>query len=199
MAMKITAVQLFLAVWMGSIAFSSPGYSQEMLEKKITLQIENKKIGQALKTIGKISGASFMYSPELIRSERSVSVHAENESLNAVLHQLLDPLDISFEAHQNQILLKRKKMAQNESFLQSYSNLPGRSLFAESRVSGRVLDEKGDPLPGVNILIKGTSRGVTTDIRGGFELVVPSESSILIFSFVGYLSQEVAAGSRTNL
>ncbi len=199
MAMKITAVQLFLAVWMGSIAFSNPGYSQEMLDKKITLQIENKKIGQALKTIGKISGASFMYSPELIRSERSVSVHAENESLNTVLHQLLDPLNISFEAHQNQILLKRKKISQNESFLQSYANLPGRSMFAENRVSGRVLDEKGDPLPGVNILIKGSSRGVTTDIRGAFDLVVPSESSVLIFSFVGYLSQEVTAGNRTNL
>lgn len=94
-AMKITAVQLFLAVWMCSLAFANPGYSQEMLNTKITLQIENKKIGQALKTIGKISGASFMYSPELIRSERNVSVYAENESLDDVLHQLLDPLNIS--------------------------------------------------------------------------------------------------------
>ncbi len=66
-------------------------------------------------------------------------------------------------------------------------------------ISGTVTDEKGDGLPGVSILIKGTQLGTATDGKGNFTLNVPDENAVLVFSFVGYVSQEVAVAGRTSI
>lgn len=194
--MKFTAVHIFLAAWLGSVTFANPGFSQEMMNKRITIKAENQKIGQVLKTIGKLSGASFMYSPEIIQSGRNVSVSATNESLGQVLHSLLDPLNISFETSQSQILLKRAATTRPASAEQS--NVGGMAMN-DVRITGTVVDEKGEPLPGVNIVVKGSHVGVSTDVNGAYEISVPSESSVLSFSFVGYLTQEITVGKRTSV
>ncbi|CCG98162.1 TonB-dependent receptor plug [Fibrella aestuarina BUZ 2] len=63
-------------------------------------------------------------------------------------------------------------------------------------VSGTVLDEKGSPLVGVNIQIKGTARGTTSDANGAYRIEVPNANSVLIFSYIGYKRQEVTVGPR---
>ncbi len=71
--------------------------------------------------------------------------------------------------------------------------------FADVSIMGTVKDEKGESLPGVNVLIKGTTRGATTDAKGQFQLSVPDTRTVLVFSFVGYQSKEVIVGSITQL
>lgn len=66
-------------------------------------------------------------------------------------------------------------------------------------VSGSVTDDKGVTLPGVSVVVKGTTQGTTTDSNGAFRLAVPNENSILVFSFVGYVRQELPVGNKTNL
>jgi TonB-linked SusC/RagA family outer membrane protein len=75
----------------------------------------------------------------------------------------------------------------------------GISLYAQERnVTGKVSDAgTGEPLPGVNVVLKGTTIGTTTDVDGGFSLVVPDESTVLVFSFIGYLTEEIVAGDRS--
>lgn len=68
--------------------------------------------------------------------------------------------------------------------------------LAQNTVSGKVTDESGETLPGVNVVLKGTTTGTTTDLDGNFRLSV-NESDILIFSYVGFEEQEVTVGSRT--
>lgn len=75
----------------------------------------------------------------------------------------------------------------------------GESATADIVVAGRVLDEKGVGLPGVSVVVKGTTQGTTTDGQGAFRLNTPSASSVLVFSFVGYQSQEVTPGNQTTL
>ena len=71
---------------------------------------------------------------------------------------------------------------------------------ADIAVSGTVTDEeKGEGLPGVSVVVKGTQRGTTTDSRGAFQLAVPDNAAMLVFSFVGYASQEVRVGNQTKL
>lgn len=72
-------------------------------------------------------------------------------------------------------------------------------LFAQtgSKVEGKVLEENGAALPGVNVVVKGTSLGTTTDSEGTFSLVVPDQSAVLVFSFIGYKVQEVTVGSQS--
>ncbi len=74
-------------------------------------------------------------------------------------------------------------------------------LLAQDRaVSGRVTSgEDGSALPGVNIAIKGTTRGVTTDAEGNYRLTLPAGTSRLLFSFIGYVTQEVVTGNQTTL
>ena len=72
------------------------------------------------------------------------------------------------------------------------------AYFFEVQVSGTVNDENGQPLPGANILEKGTTNGTTSDVNGNFSLTVMGESSVLIFSFIGYTSQEVPVGNKTT-
>ena len=64
-------------------------------------------------------------------------------------------------------------------------------------VTGKVTDENNEDLPGVNVLIKGTTQGTVTDVEGNFSLEVPDENAILVFSSVGYLSVEFTVGDRT--
>ena len=67
------------------------------------------------------------------------------------------------------------------------------------QVKGRVLDENGSGLPGLSILIKGTTRGTSTDINGSFQLEVPTTETVLIFKYLGYETKEVLVGNQTNL
>ncbi len=74
---------------------------------------------------------------------------------------------------------------------------PEAPAFSVSReVKGQVSDQKGEALPGVSILIKGTQQGMITDSDGRYSIEVPDENAVLIFSFVGYISKEVTVGSR---
>jgi TonB-linked SusC/RagA family outer membrane protein len=72
--------------------------------------------------------------------------------------------------------------------------------FGQDQVSGRVTTQQDEPLPGVNVLVKGTTQGTTTDANGRFTLTVPDRSAgVLTFSFIGYANQEIAIGNRTEI
>ena len=74
-----------------------------------------------------------------------------------------------------------------------------RSGAIDVAVSGKVVDEKGAELPGVSVAVKGSTQGTTTDGTGRFRITVPNPSAVLVFSFVGYVSQEIVVGSQTAL
>lgn len=72
------------------------------------------------------------------------------------------------------------------------------NVMAQRQVSGKIVDEtENSPLPGVNIIVKGTSIGTTSDVNGAYSLEVPEENSELIFSFIGYKTVEVNIGNRS--
>jgi TonB-linked SusC/RagA family outer membrane protein len=80
------------------------------------------------------------------------------------------------------------------------SNSPHRKInLADVDVSGRVVDEKNNGLPGVTVVVKGSTKGTTTDEQGSFKLAVPGPQAILVFSFVGYETKEVPVGNNTVL
>lgn len=71
--------------------------------------------------------------------------------------------------------------------------------LAQTAVKGKVQDESGSSMPGVNILVKGTSNGTTTDADGQYNISVPDGNATLVFSFIGYASQEISLGGRTTV
>src|ERR1044071_5091872 len=70
-------------------------------------------------------------------------------------------------------------------------------FFQGTTVTGKIIDEKGEPLPGANVLVKGTTMGTTTDAAGSYSLSITDSDAVLIFSFIGYTSKEVPVGNQT--
>ncbi len=76
-------------------------------------------------------------------------------------------------------------------------NLPTTRAVADITVTGKVVDAQGGGLPGVSISVKGTTRGTTSNVDGTFQLTVTGPEEVLVFSFIGYVTQEIPVGTQT--
>jgi TonB-linked SusC/RagA family outer membrane protein len=191
--MKITCVQLILAVVFAGLTMARNGMAQDLLNRPVSVQFDHKDLKTVLRRIEKAANVKFTYVPQLIETENKVSIKATNDRLEVVLDRLLKPLNISYQISGNYIVLRR------ETSRADNTTIPTESLRVDDLiVTGTITDEKGVTLPGVSVLLKGTQRGTVTDGKGAFRLAVPTNSAILVFSFVGYVPQEVAIENRTT-
>lgn len=193
--MKLTLYQIILCALLVKVATAVPLKGQDLLKQRITVNFTSIKVRDALKVIEKNSDVKFIYSSRLIDSNRKVSLTAANAPMEEVLGKLLTPLNLNYDISGRQIVLDK---AEKKSIMMLESS-ENEAAATEVAVRGKVSDEKGEGLPGVSIIVKGTSQGTTTDAGGAFQVNVPDKESVLIFSFVGYVSQEIIVGSRTSV
>ena len=83
--------------------------------------------------------------------------------------------------------------------MQMSANVENSSVQQGIQITGNINDETGETLPGVNITVKGTTTGTTSDVNGRFSITVPSQDAVLVFSFVGYATRELAVGNQRNI
>ncbi len=193
--MKISITPFLIVSLFSSLAFSNGSTAQGILDKEVTLRIENIQLKSALNRIEKQVGAKFAYSPNIVRDLEKVTLNANKEKLGDLLSELLTPMGISFQVIADRISLFKTPKDPNSASLTAESYVDP-DVFV---VSGKVTDESGAPLPGVNILIKGTTRGTTSDAQGDFSIEVDDENAVLVFSFIGYELQEVSVGNKTEV
>jgi len=195
--MQWSFIHLCIALIFANLSFADDAAAQELLERRISIQVTNQNINSVLSEIEKIAEVKFSYSPNLIRASRKITVTASNEKLSAVLEKLLTPQKLSYEIVGRQIILKRET---TEKIQTGQLELPKASLQSfDQTITGTVTDESGSGLPGVSILVKGTQRGTTTDAGGKYKIDVANGDAVLVFSFVGYLLQEVAVGNQSQI
>jgi TonB-linked SusC/RagA family outer membrane protein len=198
MIMRIGLLQwLFVALLAGS-SYAKESSAQSILSKDMTIRLENVSLKEALDEIEEAVDAKFVYSSRISLRE-NVSIEAKNQKLSKVLDQLLVARGINYRLINGQIVLARGKSPKEESNIPSLEErLQNYVLPVEINVKGTVTSSDGQgTLPGVSVVLKGSAQGTTTDGNGNFELVVPNVESVLVFSFVGYISQEVVVGNRT--
>ena len=191
--MKFSILQLCLAAIFSGLVIASPenSYGQTVLDEVISIRVENQKMKSILAQIERSIETKFAYNPQSIPVNEKVSLAIENEKLSDVLDRLLIPFRIQYEVSGEYIILSKQSFAAaEEGVFPDFPAIP---------VAGRVTEESGQPLPGVNVLIKGTTIGTTTDADGEYALQVPDENSVLVFSFIGYVTQEVPVGTQTRL
>lgn len=190
-SMKFSALHIFLAVVFSGLAMASPknSFGQTVLDEVISIRVENEKVKSILSQIERSIQTKFAYNPQSIPIHEKVSLSLENEKLSDVLDRLLSPFEVSYEVSGDYIILSREVAGVLQSSIATD--------FAVARVNGRVTQDNGEPLPGVNVLIKGTSIGTTTDADGKYALEVPDAESVLVFSFIGYVSQEIVVGTQS--
>lgn len=198
-AMRMTVTQFVMLVSFCGLASARDSKAQEVLNTTISLKIESVEIKKVFSSIEKQADVKFVYSPNTIRSNQKVSLATTNK-LSEVLRELLLPLDISYEVVGTRILLRKKIPEKSTSLEDLPAFVPTAIEPQEQLVKGKVTDtERGEGLPGVSILLKGTQKGTTTNPNGEFSIAVPDEKAILVFSFVGYEPQEMLVGNRTQL
>lgn len=171
-------------------------------------------------------GVDVLYADRVVRRIQVLpSVVNWSLSLEQNLARILQPNNLSFskQAGGSYVIFALPKDLKTAPSVRSISTTPespqpestlapfgeiqttiNRQVFVDSQpkdiqLSGTVTDEKGEGLPGVSVVVKGSQRGATTDVSGKYSISVPTGQSILVFSFVGYLSKEVAVGSQTQI
>ncbi len=192
--MRLTCLQLLVALLFMGSAWADDVSAQELLNRRLSLTIQDQTIKNALRSIENAANVKFSYSPQIVRSKQLVSMRIQNSSLKEVLEKLLIPLNVTFTISGEQIILARTP--ESAVNIQLGENL---EAPAERAITGIVSDEKGVGLPGVSVVVKGTTRGAVTDASGTYRLTIPDGAQTLVFSFIGYVTQELAVTNQTTL
>ncbi|MFB9295229.1 TonB-dependent receptor [Persicitalea jodogahamensis] len=193
---KFSCFHLFIVMLTFGVSLAEETNAQELLARPVSITIVNQDIRTALSRIGKSAEIKFSYDPTLLQNANKVNLTVRNEPLAQVLDKVLNPLRLSYDVSGKYIILKRQ---QAQSLLEMRGRMNPLSVPIDVTVSGKVTDENGSELPGVNVLVKGTQRGTSTDSNGEYTLSVPDPSAVLVFSFVGYETMEMAVGNNTRL
>ncbi len=191
---------LLMACVIGNV-YALDGIAQAILKQKITLNLKNKQIEDVLGEIQTKAKVKFAFSPKYVQAGKLISVSAENQPLEEVLTSMLKPLNLKYRVSKSLIIITRdeKSKAQGNIEPVQRNEQTERLLAAEILVKGKVSDEKGVGLPGVSVVVKGTTLGTTTDVEGKFELNVDQAGAVLTFSFVGYKTFESTVTSETEM
>ena len=204
--MKINLIQVIMAGVFAINAFAIPAKAQDALQEKVSISLEKGTIKTLLKSMEKQTNVLFSYKNELIANDLPLTVTIKNEKVEDVLRKVLTPRNISFETvGERQIILVRSMSKRNNAQENSLSQTEkttlniNKSNFADITIKGIVTDEKGEKLPGVSVRVKGTTRGTTTASNGDFSISIPDNKATLVFSFVGFLNQEILVGNRTQI
>ncbi|MFA7473263.1 MAG: TonB-dependent receptor plug domain-containing protein, partial [Spirosomataceae bacterium] len=195
--MRLSLLQLMMAGLFMVSAHARESSAQDLLKTNVTIRAEKTALQKVLSMIEQQANVRFAYSRSMIQVKQEVSIRAEKQSLDRVLDELFKGTDIDYQVAKGQIILKKRKTSKISS-----EELPEPDLtvrWIERSIAGRVTENNGEPLPGVSVLLKGTQKGTVTDVDGRFQLDVPSDDAVLVFSFVGYKTEEVVVGNRSNL
>lgn len=168
------------------IQVSASVYSQKT---KFSFDLKNQKVEDILREIEEKSNFRFFYQREQVDVQKIVDLKAGNETVEGVLLKLFKNQDVVFDVREDNLILIKQNTIQ--------SNFTSIVQAQEKNITGIVKDNSGRPIPGVTVIIKGTTQGIITDIEGSFSLEDIPEKVTLVFSFVGMRTQEILVGDQT--
>ncbi len=158
----------------------------------VSVKLEETALKDVFKNIENQTEFSFSYNQGIIDLDEKVSISA-NESLGDVLRYLAKETKLNFKRIDGNIYVSKRKMLQSSVTETINSNV----ILQEKTITGKVTSAEDDSeLPGVSVIVKGTTIGTITDIQGNYSLNTPDNSTI-VFSYVGFLSEEVLVGNQS--
>lgn len=174
MTMKLALIIVFLSV----LQVSATVYSQIT----VNLDIQDKSIREVLRSIEQQTQVRFFYSDDLLVMSEMIDLKADNENIISVLDDIFSKSLLTYRTYDNDLIV-----------------IAPRELLQQRRITGTVTGEDGSPLPGVNVVVTGTTQGTTTDIAGKFSIEVPEGARSLTLTFIGMEAQEVTIGTLTQI
>ncbi|MEO5564306.1 MAG: TonB-dependent receptor [Chitinophagaceae bacterium] len=155
--------------------------------QSITLTEKNSSLEKILKEIKQQTGYDFWYENKLLQKKKKVTIEVRDASLDEVLGLCFREEPITWSIVGTVIVLKQKT-----NVVENVSHDP-------IVVRGKITNDKGDPMAGVSIGVKGLKTGTTTSNDGSYEITVPDEGAVLVISFVGYATKEIKVGNQQNI
>lgn len=175
--MLMTKLTLFLTLFC-VVQLSATVYSQT----RLTVDSKNRTVKEVLFDIENQSNFRFFYNEKFMDLNRRVSFDIKNQSIDEVMNRLFDASGVTYKIMENNLIVIT----------------PGESQQNKT-VQGKVTDSSGQPLPGVSVVVKGTSQGIVTNVDGVFQLSGVPSNATLVFSFVGLKAKEVLVGNQTTI
>jgi TonB-linked SusC/RagA family outer membrane protein len=179
---NIMRITICLLLFFTGFAFAENAYSQNA---RVSLNQQKAYLKDVLKEIEQQTDYLFVSNRE-IDLNRKVSIYAKNKPVREVLNQLFAVTDLSYVMEGVNIIITQRGLPD------------GQTANEQKRITGTVINAKGEPVIGASVVEKGTSNGNITDLEGKFSLNVPS-GAILVISYIGYKTQEIVAGNQTVL
>lgn len=162
-------------------------YSQNA---RLSLDFSDSELIKVLGNIEEKSEFYFFFNDKLLNIDRKVNINVNDEPIGEILDNLFAGTDINYTIIDRKIILAPKYITDG----------PGQSVKEQQHsITGVVTDVNGEALPGVNIVLKGTLTGTATDIEGMYTINTPDLTGTLVFTFIGYVSQEVPVNGRNSI
>lgn len=170
------------------VFFALPMEGSAQQKTKVTVELRNVSLDEVISELRKQTDYDFFYNTELAKSKKNVNVAARDKQVTELLNEILPPLGMEYAVQGDMISIRAKEQKQMQT--------------TESKeVSGKVIDAQGNVLPGVTVLVKGTTLGTSTDADGKYNLTLPvmNQNLVLVFSFIGMEPQEVVYTGQSNI
>ncbi len=180
--MKLICLFMFVAL----LQVSASSYSQIT---KLDIFGQNLTLEEVFGEIESQSEFSFIYNLKQIDLSKKVNADFSGETLDEILNEILKGTDITYSVNNRLIVVYRDG---------ANVDLNTSGILQES-VSGKITDKDGTPLPGVTIVVKGTTKGTVSDFEGNYSVNGVSPDAVLVFSFVGMKTQEISVGEKTQI
>lgn len=151
--------------------------------KRVTLHLKNSTMTEFVKQVKQQTGYTFFYNTDVPAIVEPINVNKKDAPVEEVLREVLSPKGYTFTVEDRTIIIKKATSAPVQ----------------KTEVAGTVVDERGQALPGVNVVVKGTDTGTTTDMHGNFTLAIAKPNPTLVFTFVGMESLEIKHKGQREL
>jgi len=188
--MRISTLFMFMALFAMQ---ANTSYAQRI---KITLDLNEVSVERLIDEIESNTDFHFVYQVKEVDLERKVSVKADKKLVTSILEEIFEDTRTTYNIIDRQIFLKeRTRVVHPEA---PKVSLPLTKKI-QTIVSGQITDSEGTPLPGANIVEKGTTNGVTADFDGNFSLNLNDSNAILVISYIGFATKEIPVAGQTNI
>src|ERR1044071_5268711 len=194
----LRACYMLIVVLMSTALMAQAAPRQEVLDIEVTISLKDVTLKQALQEIETVAKVKFVYSRSYLKLDDKVTIEVTNKRLGQLLEELFTPREIKFSVHdtENFVVLTQAKL--RGILPPDQQSTPTDVQRYAVRVTGKVVDEAGNGMAGVNIVEKGTTNGTSSDGEGKYNLEV-NDDATLVFSFIGYKSVEQPVGGRSTI
>lgn len=193
---RLAGLRTLLLIVTFTLLSSSPGMSYAIgQERNFTLQFNNLSLEKAIREIEKTTGYTFFYDENVVNLSHQVSLDVRNKTMKEALASMLKSTDLTFEITNSQIALVPKTNKQ-EKKASGTPNISQPVTAQSKKITGSVLDSKGEPIIGANVVVAGTTNGTITDLDGMFSLDMPNDARLEI-SYIGYITQVLTVKGNT--